>query len=513
MGLQRKFWLFSVAWIIAIPVVLFFLAFFFYRSLPAEAQAAFKSSLLENLPLFLFACLLSIMGLLIWMNEVFQYFILPFEKLRDELRLITVVKPSHRIELRGSKDLQELADAVNQAAELIHLLQQNDSRPGHRGKEKRLKEDRDFMGAVLSDIPGGLVAANAAGRIFLYTKAAADLVDTMQDSGRRPPTAPPVGLDRSIFAVFAEPLGLPEQGWAEKGVTGCGSPNLFTEIRNRFTCHGILGRLFKIRSDKSGLSYYLVFLYPAEQNPREQAISMETGELTPKNAARDGRAAIEKRSSGLPHCDLALLRKKQGAAADIRDRNLAGLTYTVFDLETTGLNPKGGDEIISIGAVRIVNGRILFDETFYQMVSPAITIPRASTKIHGIDDNMLTGQPGIETVMPDFCRYFEDSILVCHCADLDCRFLSAHAQKAGIRIENPILDTFYLSRLVQPSEADHTLESIARRLGTRIYDRHIAYGDAWTTAEILLKLISLLGARDITTLRQIQEGGIYYLSS
>ena len=69
---------------------------------------------------------------------------------------------------------------------------------------------------------------------------------------------------------------------------------------------------------------------------------------------------------------------------ELNDVSIRDLNYTVFDTETTGLDPRGGDEIISIGALRIINRNILFDERFEQLVDPKRKISKASIAIHGI---------------------------------------------------------------------------------------------------------------------------------
>ncbi|HMQ72879.1 MAG TPA: exonuclease domain-containing protein, partial [Rubrivivax sp.] len=123
------------------------------------------------------------------------------------------------------------------------------------------------------------------------------------------------------------------------------------------------------------------------------------------------------------------------------DRPLAALSYTVFDTETTGLDPAGGDKIIQIGAVRIVNGRLLRAESFEQLVDPRRTIPAAGIPIHGIRPEMVVGQPTIDRVLPAFHDYARDTVLVAHNAAFDMRFLQLEEAATGVRFDQPVLDT------------------------------------------------------------------------
>jgi DNA polymerase-3 subunit epsilon len=189
-----------------------------------------------------------------------------------------------------------------------------------------------------------------------------------------------------------------------------------------------------------------------------------------------------------------------GSARDLRGRKLGELSYTVFDTETTGLAPSAGDEIISIGAVRIVNGRLLKNEAFEQMVDPQRALDPDSARIHGIDPAVLSGQPRIEEVLPAFHRFCEDTVLVAHNAAFDMRFLELKEKSAGVRFDQPVLDTLLLSAAVHPDLEDHRLESIAARFGLAVVGRHTALGDALLTGDIFLRLLALLGDRGIGTL-------------
>lgn len=191
-------------------------------------------------------------------------------------------------------------------------------------------------------------------------------------------------------------------------------------------------------------------------------------------------------------------RADQNHALD--ERPLAELTYTVFDTETTGLNPSAGDEIIQFGAVRIVNGRVLRKENFEQLVDPRRQIAPESIAIHGIGAEMLAGQPGIERVLPAFHKFAEDTVLVAHNAAFDMRFLQLKEEACGLRFTQPVLDTLLLSAVLHPHQETHNLEAIAARFGLATVGRHTALGDAMVTAEVFLRMIPLLQAMGIRTL-------------
>ena len=196
------------------------------------------------------------------------------------------------------------------------------------------------------------------------------------------------------------------------------------------------------------------------------------------------------------------LFRESGPGGALADRTLRELTCTVFDTETTGLDPSRGDRIVQIGAARIVAGKLLRHECFERLVDPQRAVSAASLAIHGIDAGMLAGQLRAAQVLPAFHAFARDSVLVGHNAAFDMRFLREAETEAGVVFDHPVLDTLLLSAVVHPQQPSHSLESIAARLGVALSGRHNALGDALVTAEIFLKLVPLLEARGVRTLQQ-----------
>ena len=192
----------------------------------------------------------------------------------------------------------------------------------------------------------------------------------------------------------------------------------------------------------------------------------------------------------------------RGSSEALKDKPLRKLTFVVFDTEATGLKPNEGDELLSIGAVRVVNGRILTGETFERLINPGRDIPASTMRIHGITADMVRDKPPAPVVLAQFKAFAGDAALVAYNAAFDMTFLEKGSEQAGVKFDNPVLDALLLSVYLQEDVSDFSLTAAADRMGVEVVGRHTALGDAITTAAIFVKLIDLLEARNIETFGQ-----------
>lgn len=205
--------------------------------------------------------------------------------------------------------------------------------------------------------------------------------------------------------------------------------------------------------------------------------------------------------------DFALYRGRVGGPEELTDKPLSELSYVVFDIEITGPEPFKGDEIIQVAAVRAADRRVLDGQIFDRLVNPGKSIPKSSIRFHGITDEQVKDKLTIEKVLAQFKTFVGDgkTVLVTHHAALKMKFLKLKAKQAGIRFDNPVLDTLLLSAYMHDYTDAHDLNTIAGRLGVSISDRDIGPGGALVIAHVFIRLLSLLEVQDIKTLGQALE--------
>lgn len=266
------------------------------------------------------------------------------------------------------------------------------------------------------------------------------------------------------------------------------SPDAALTVRDVVERHG--GELW-LEQDRTGGRAFFRFLLPLAE-------------------AEESREAAANRPE---YYDFDLFAASAESRA-LDDRPLASLACTVFDTETTGLDPKGGDEIIQIGALRVLNGKLLSGEAFDTLVDPRRHVPEAGVAIHGITQAMVRGQPTIAEALPAFHAFASDTVLVGHNVAFDMRFFALKEAETGVRFDQPLLDTLLLASLAWPNETSHGLDVIAGRLGVTVSGRHNALGDARATAEVFLGLMPLLREHGIETFGQAREASrtTYYAS-
>ena len=176
---------------------------------------------------------------------------------------------------------------------------------------------------------------------------------------------------------------------------------------------------------------------------------------------------------------------------------------TVFDIETTGLDPQNGHRIIEIAGVKIAGGKIE-DEYFASLVNPEREIPLEARQVHKITDEEVKGAPGIEEVLPKFLEFSSGSILVAHNASFDYGFLETEKQMCWGYLELPeCFCTMRLSQSLYPKEFRHNLDIVAKKFGLQMPNaRHRALDDALLTANALLKMLDDGHIQSIDELRR-----------
>src|SRR5690349_20730493 len=168
----------------------------------------------------------------------------------------------------------------------------------------------------------------------------------------------------------------------------------------------------------------------------------------------------------------------------------------VFDTETTGLSPAGGDRLVEIGCIEIFN-RVETGRHYHCYFHPGRDMPFEAEAVHGLSTIFLSDKPCFSERAEELLDFIDDSPLVAHNAGFDFGFLNAELELCGrspVSLER-MVDTLTLARSRHPG-AKHSLDALCVRFGIDRSHRvkHGALLDAQLLAQVY---VELTGGRQI----------------
>ncbi len=382
----------------------------------------------------------------------------PINRLSADLRLRAhsgVNSPINTSKAVYLGDLAPAADALSQSMSQSLMQAAEQVAEG----TQRLQAQSERLTALFTEIPIATILLNPEHEIVLYDGQAADILSRI---------APP-RLKASVSDYF-DVTGLKE---AVAALSDHKAEVAFT-LRA-----GSLDRHYDARLKALGKDGYAIFIEPDDK----QGTS-----LAPRPLVFD--------------FDLISVKGK----TEINDTALTELCYVVFDCETTGLSVET-DDIVQIGAVRILNNRLVQGEVINTYVNPGRPIPAASTKIHKVTNENVADAPDIKQAGRALHRFATDAVLVAHNAPFDMGLLQRYGPEIGVDWNHPILDTVLISAVVFGTTEDHSLDALCKRLDIQILPqtRHTALGDANATGAVLTKLLPLLAGKGIRQFGQLVQ--------
>ena len=164
----------------------------------------------------------------------------------------------------------------------------------------------------------------------------------------------------------------------------------------------------------------------------------------------------------------------------------------VLDTETTGLSAEGGDRIIEIGCVELMDRR-LSGNNLHFYVNPERDSHEDALKVHGITSEFLADKPRFSEVADDILRYVEGAEIIIHNAAFDLGFLDKELERLGRPVfesfVDGVIDTLAMAKQLYPGKRN-SLDALCDRLGVDNSGRtlHGALLDAELLADVYIQL-------------------------
>ncbi len=158
-----------------------------------------------------------------------------------------------------------------------------------------------------------------------------------------------------------------------------------------------------------------------------------------------------------------------------------------IDFETTGLSPLT-DKIVEFAAVKLrPNGST---EVYNTLVNPEVPIPKRTTDIHGIEDNMVKNSPAIENLLNPFLDFAGALPIVGHNVKFDFGLLSSNFYRFNIPFpSSQIYCSLKASRKAFERMPNHRLDTLVNQLNIPLGNHHHGLNDAFASMIIFAKAV------------------------
>ncbi len=164
----------------------------------------------------------------------------------------------------------------------------------------------------------------------------------------------------------------------------------------------------------------------------------------------------------------------------------------VLDTETTGLSAEGGDRIIEIGCVELLN-RKLTGNNLHFYLNPGRDSHEEALRVHGISNEFLRDKPKFSAVADELLAYLGGAEVIIHNAPFDVGFLNKELQLIGKpalrQFVDSVTDTLVMAKEMFPGKRN-SLDALCGRLEVDNSGRtlHGALLDAELLADVYINL-------------------------
>lgn len=192
----------------------------------------------------------------------------------------------------------------------------------------------------------------------------------------------------------------------------------------------------------------------------------------------------------------------------------SNLDFVVLDTESTGLNVVE-DRILSIGAIKVTNGRFKVNEVLELYINQN-HFSGDAVSIHGILKEGQENRISESEALSILTQFIGESIIVGHHIGFDMELLRrAYMRNRMLPLGNACLDTAILYRKtllktpVLKKKEFYSLDDLVKRFNLPAQDRHTALGDAYLTAIAFLHILEMLNSKRAVSRKKLLDWADY----